>query len=252
MNSTGELTDATMQPDELQSASSRSDTRNARCENHQEAYLFHSCCGWVSVAGIVIQLRSAGEPLSLGCGSVWKVNKSRIICFIRWLCARVSLRSSLAARPRRWGSSSPVYGRIHRAGENAVWRQPVMMLLLRQPSFRRDAGWGRWRGWGQPTTHDETVKNALIGPETAVSPANGGWWIIMRTERQHAWESVRASVRACVRFIPQSDALWWFRRRRRTLKGKFIENNCGAWIRILSHSGQESQATKAPNPPQSS
>lgn len=168
--------------------------------------------------------------------------------FILWLCAGLSLRSSLGARPRRCWSASPVYGRIHRAGENAVWRLPVMLLLLllRQPSLRRDAEWGRrwgW-GWGQPTTHDETLKNTVIGAETAVSQANGGWWIIMRTERPHAWASVRASVRACVRFYPAEwCSLMIQTERRRTLKGKFIENNSGAWIRILSHSGQESQAT---------
>lgn len=36
-----------MQPDELQPASSRTDTRNARCKKHQGAHLFHSGCGWV-------------------------------------------------------------------------------------------------------------------------------------------------------------------------------------------------------------
>lgn len=73
----GRMTDATMQPDALQSASSRTDTRNARWKKHRQSYLSHSGCGCLSVAGIVIQLRSAVEPLSLSCGSVWKVNKSR-------------------------------------------------------------------------------------------------------------------------------------------------------------------------------
>lgn len=131
-----------------------------------------------SVAGTVIRLRAAVEPLSLSCGSVWKVNKSRMICFILWLCARVSLRSSLGARPRRWRSSSPAHGRIHRAGENAVLEaagDDAAAAAAFVPSRRGMRGrWWWWWGWGQPTTHDETGKNALIGPETAVSQANGG------------------------------------------------------------------------------
>lgn len=102
----GRMTDATMQPDAPQSASSRTDTRNARWKKHRQSYLSHSGCGCLSVAGIVIQLRSAVEPLSLSCGSVWKVNKSRkngvYPLAVRWTLAAVIARCSSAQVLKRF------------------------------------------------------------------------------------------------------------------------------------------------------
>lgn len=107
-----------------------------------------------------------------------------------WGLAAVIARRSFHTVERFFlpgSGSSPVYAGIHRGRDNAVWRLPVM--LLQQRSVRRDAGWERW-GWGHPRAHDQTLssssRNELIGPEITVSWANGGWWIILRTERRHA------------------------------------------------------------------
>lgn len=94
-----------MQPENLQSASSRTDTRNARCKNHRESYLFHSGCGCVSVAGTVtapVCCRTPVTQLRVCLEGKQEHNNRFYPLVVRSSLAAVIARCSSAQVPKRF------------------------------------------------------------------------------------------------------------------------------------------------------
>lgn len=96
--------------------------------------------------GIVIQLLYVGRNITVTAG---KVNKTVLekpdicLCILSPGCgSRCGHRLSVLpyTLQRSPGSCSAVHRDIHRGRQNAVWRLPVMLLLLQQRLVRRDAG----------------------------------------------------------------------------------------------------------------